>query len=159
MSAVSGWRTRLRAVENALVRVVRDSEAAREEQAALPWDAAALAEHEYLLLVSRRRSGEAVPTPVWFAVAGALVYVRSGASDGKIKRIRRDSRVTVAPCTFRGRRTGPAMRGRARLLPAAEEAAAEWALRRRYGLRRRIYAALRDPALETAFLEIRGDDG
>ena len=59
------------------------------------------------LLVSYRRDGTPVPTPVWAALADAALYVRSERSSGKVKRLRRDPRLLVAPCTVRGRPLGP----------------------------------------------------
>ena len=36
--------------------------------------------HKYCLLVTYKRSGEPVPTPVWFGLADGKLYVRSDAS-------------------------------------------------------------------------------
>jgi PPOX class probable F420-dependent enzyme len=95
---------------------------------------------KYALLHTFRKSGEAVPTPVWFGLdeAGKL-YFRSEAHVGKIKRIRNDGRVLIGPCTFRGKPTGPLLEGRARLLSSEGEAHAEAALQSNYGLFRRAY--------------------
>jgi hypothetical protein len=46
------------------------------------------------------------------------------------------------------------MAGRARLLDEAAWPAAEAALRARYGAERRLYALIRDPLLEAAYVEI-----
>ena len=59
------------------------------------------------LLVTYRRDGTPVPTPVWAAPAGGTLYVRSERNSGKVKRLRRDPRLLVAPCTVRGRPLGP----------------------------------------------------
>lgn len=76
----------------------------------------------HLSLTTFRETGEAVPTPVWFAERAAVLYVRSGPSAGKVKRIRRTARVTVAPCTFQGTLTGPVIEGRARIVDDDNEA-------------------------------------
>lgn len=153
----SGWRTTLRSVETRLYRRLRHPAAERLD-AATPagWDPAALERHRYCLLVSFRRDGTPVPTPVWFALDtdGRRILIRSGASDGKVKRIRRDGRVLVAPCTFFGRPLGEAMEGQARILRQPEHAAAEAALRTALGLQRRVYAFFRDRALEPAYIEV-----
>ena len=70
--------------------------------------------HKYCLLVTYKRSGEPVPTPVWFGLGDGELYVRSEADVAKVKRIRNDSRVRVAPCTVRGKPLGPPAEGRAR---------------------------------------------
>ncbi|GLY02457.1 MULTISPECIES: PPOX class F420-dependent oxidoreductase [Actinoplanes] len=70
----------------------------------------------YVLLTTFRRDGRAVATAVWVLPApdGELA-IWTAADSGKIKRIRRDGRVTLAPCTVAGRVLGPAVEGRARL--------------------------------------------
>lgn len=93
----------------------------------------------YALVITYKRSGEAIPTPVWFGVAEGKVYFHTEARIGKIKRIRNDPRVLVGPCTMRGKPTGPMIEGRARILPPEEEQRAEDAIQANYGLFRRIY--------------------
>jgi uncharacterized protein len=96
--------------------------------------------HKYCLLVTYKRSGYAVPTPVWFGLANDVIYVRSEADVAKVKRIRNDSHVRVAPCTVRGRPLGPPVEGRARVLDEhGDEARAEAALKANYGLGRKLY--------------------
>jgi len=103
---------------------------------------AALTGERFALLVTFRRSGEPVPTPVWFGLHDGRMYVESLADAGKVKRLRRDRRVRVAPCTLRGRPSGPFADGVGRILGPAEEETAELALDRHYGLRRRLYLRL-----------------
>ena len=100
---------------------------------------AALTGEEFALLVTFRRSGEPVPTPVWFGLHDGRLYVQSLADAGKVTRLRHDPRVRVAPCTLRGKPKGPFADGVGRILGAAEEASAESALDQHYGLRRRVY--------------------
>jgi uncharacterized protein len=117
---------------------------------------AALRGHKDCLLVSFRRSGEPIPTPVWFGLAGDRVYVRTAANVGKVKRIGRDPRVRVGPCGARGRPLGPLADGLARVLAADETGPAEAALRANYGLGRRLYERATGPAgAETVYLEVR----
>jgi PPOX class probable F420-dependent enzyme len=96
--------------------------------------------HKYCLLVTNRRSGEAVPTPVWFGLGDGRLYVRTEAHAAKVKRVGNDPQVRVAPCTARGRPLGPPAEGRARVLDGpGEERDAEAALQGNYGLGRRVY--------------------
>jgi PPOX class probable F420-dependent enzyme len=104
-----------------------------------PWDLTAFQGHKYCLVVSFRRNGDPVVTPVWFGVARGRLYLRTDAGAGKIKRIRRTPRVRIAPCTARGRPLAPLIEGVAEILEGAEVAAAEQALRDNYGLGRRVY--------------------
>jgi uncharacterized protein len=120
---------------------------------------AGLAGHKYCQLVTFRRSGVGVPTPVWFAVAGDRLYVKTERPSGKLKRIRNDARVEVAPCTLRGRALGGFVAGRARVLAAAETDVAERALRSRYGLVRRLFGLVVEPlfalrGLTSVYLEV-----
>jgi PPOX class probable F420-dependent enzyme len=112
--------------------------------------------HKYCLLVSLRRSGEPVPTPVWFGLdAEGRLYVRTEADAGKVKRIGANARVRVAPADSRGRPKGPLAEGRARVLPREEEARAETALSANYGLFRRVYEAMSRPlGVPLVYLEV-----
>jgi PPOX class probable F420-dependent enzyme len=96
-----------------------------------------------------------VPTPVWAAEADGLLYVRSERTAGKIKRLRRDARVLVAPCTVRGKPLGSPFEATARMLPSQEESVAERALARRYGLGRALFEwAIDRMRVDMCYLEI-----
>lgn len=73
--------------------------------------------HNYLLLTTFRKNGIAVPTPVWFAEGDDKLYVMTRPDSGKAKRIRNNPQVSIAPCTVRGRVTGPQSPAHARILP------------------------------------------
>jgi PPOX class probable F420-dependent enzyme len=117
-------------------------------------DFSALEGHKYCLLTTFRRSGDPVPTPVWFGLSQGRAYVRTGADVGKVKRIRANPRVTVTPCTVRGKPLGPVAEGRARVLPAADESGAEHALQANYGLGRRVYERTAGSLGEAVYLEV-----
>ncbi|GAA1659618.1 hypothetical protein GCM10009765_06220 [Fodinicola feengrottensis] len=119
-----------------------------------PWDVRTLRRHRYCLLVTYRADGTAVPTPVWFGAAGDRVYVETGIDAYKTRRIRREPAVLVAPCTSRGRPTGPPMAGVARVLDLAEGAAVERIIQANNGLVRRLYTSLLDGPDTIAYLEI-----
>jgi uncharacterized protein len=82
---------------------------------------------KYLNLESFRKTGQGVRTPVWFAgdpATGApqKLYVYSEAGSGKAKRIRRDSRVRIAPCNVRGKLLGDWVEARAEIVEGEEAA-------------------------------------
>ncbi|MGW3350539.1 PPOX class F420-dependent oxidoreductase [Nonomuraea rubra] len=85
-----------------------------------------------ILLTSFRRDGRPVGAPVSVVVDGDRAYVRSPGEGGKIKRIRNNPVVEIAPCTGSGRATGPAVRMSARLLDGAEFRHAGRLLARKY---------------------------
>jgi uncharacterized protein len=131
--------SRLAALSNRFTDALRHKEAFGVTEAA-----ATGFEHlqgrKYALLTTFRRSGEGVPTPVWFGLDDdGRMYFRTESHVGKVKRIRRDGRVLVAPCTVRGRPRGPAAEGRARVLAPEDADRAERAIQANYGLGRRVY--------------------
>jgi PPOX class probable F420-dependent enzyme len=87
-----------------------------------------------IVITTFRRDGTGVPTPVSIAVDDdpSRAYVRSWTTAGKAKRIRNNSRVTLAASTFRGKVTGPTIGADARLLEGSEDDAAGRWLRRKY---------------------------
>jgi PPOX class probable F420-dependent enzyme len=93
-----------------------------------------LAGQQTILLTSYRRDGTPVGTPVNIAVEGEHAFVRTWDTAGKFKRIRRNPEVAVAPSTFRGQPTGPAVRARARILAGEESRRAGAALARKHPL-------------------------
>lgn len=96
--------------------------------------AAELARERYVSLATLRRDGTEVRTPIWFAVAGDGLWVVTGGDSGKVKRLRRDSRVRVAPCDARGIVHGPWREGTARIVQNPREVAdAHAMLRAKYG--------------------------
>ena len=114
-----------------------------------------LARAKRTLLISYRRDGTPVPTPVWAAPAGGVLYVRSERSSGKVKRLRNDARLLLAPCTLRGEPLGAPLEARGRVLEPAEEALAERALARRYGIGRALFERAMDALrVDMCFLEL-----
>ena len=75
---------------------------------------------KYLSLTSFRRDGTGVATPVWFVEADGRLLVETDGSSYKVRRIRRNPRVTIAPCTATGRLRGTPVPARAELLPDSE---------------------------------------
>ena len=85
-----------------------------------------------ILLTTYRRDGTPKSTPVHVAVADGRAYFRTWETAWKMRRIRRNPNVTIAPSTARGVPTRPAISARARALSGEEEAAAARALARKY---------------------------
>jgi len=97
-----------------------------------------LATEKYLLLTTFRKDGRGVSTPVWAARYGEELVVRTPAEAGKVKRIRRNGTVQVAPCNIRGRARGQSVPGRARLLDPDQMRGAQAAIERKYGIIARL---------------------
>jgi PPOX class probable F420-dependent enzyme len=86
------------------------------------------------LLTSFRRDGTPVGTPVHIAVVGSAAYIRTFEPSGKLKRMRRNNHVEIAPCTVRGRVTGAPDQATVRILHGTEAASAAGALATKYPL-------------------------
>jgi PPOX class probable F420-dependent enzyme len=103
------------------------------------------AKARYLSLETFRKTGAGVRTPVWFAQdtgsplradssdQGAIFYLYSAPDAGKLKRIRNNPRVRVAPCDFRGNLRGAWVDARARICEGSETSHGQDLLRRKYG--------------------------
>ena len=87
---------------------------------------------KYVLLTTYRRDGTPVRTPVNIAVDGDRAFVRTWDTAWKVKRIRNNPEVEVAPSTLRGKPTGPAIRVHARILEGDESAYAGRAIARKH---------------------------
>jgi uncharacterized protein len=87
---------------------------------------------KYISLTTFRKTGVGVPTPVWFGEEDGKLYVMTRSDMGKTKRIANNSKVSVAPCTIRGKVTGPEFAATARLLPKEDHARARKTINRKY---------------------------
>jgi uncharacterized protein len=90
----------------------------------------------YISLATLRKSGAAVYTPIWFAEYDDKIYFMTNSKLGKCKRIRNNPRVKIAPCTIRGKITGPESAAVARFLLPEEFPPARQAIRAKYWLAR-----------------------
>jgi PPOX class probable F420-dependent enzyme len=85
-----------------------------------------------VLLTTYRRDGRGVGTPVNIAVENGRGYIRTFGSSWKLKRIRNNPDVELAPSTERGKPTGPALRARARIVTGEEAERARRAIDRKH---------------------------
>jgi PPOX class probable F420-dependent enzyme len=89
---------------------------------------------KYVLLTTFRKDGTPVPTPLWVVRDGADLSVWTPTVAAKVKRIRRNTAVTVAECDFRGNPRGEPVPGTARILDAAATERVRALLRKKYGV-------------------------
>lgn len=117
-------------------------------------------EARFLALTTFRKNGQPVTTPVWFVEREGKLYVRTGARSGKVKRIRNETRVKVAPALRPGHLLAEARPGQARILGPEELTEVNRELSRRYGLQKKLVdLALRLGRVESCALEIEVDGG
>lgn len=74
----------------------------------------------FAMLTTFRRNGQGVGTPISLRFIDGKGYFSTWASSGKAKRMRNNPRVTLAPCTQRGKVTGPEVAATTRRLDTAE---------------------------------------
>ena len=94
----------------------------------------------YLSLETFKKSGEGVKTPVWFAADprsdltsnAAKLYAYTIGNSGKVKRMRNNPRVRIAPCDMRGNITGPWLEARAEILNGSEALYGDQLLNQKY---------------------------
>ncbi len=98
-----------------------------------------LANQKYILLKTVRKSGVAVPTAVWFAYNQGKLNVTTTQSAGKVKSIRNNPSVLLAPCDSRGKVLGEEVQGQAHLLSGNEVASANVVLARKYGFLYQVF--------------------
>lgn len=100
-----------------------------------------LSEGKYLSLTTFRKSGEAVATPVWVTREGDHLYVITDAQSGKVKRLRNNNQVLLAPCDVRGSITGTQVGGTVDILDESGTRRVERLINSRYGLMARAINA------------------
>src|SRR6266568_8465740 len=113
-----------------------------------------LSPYEFVLLTTFRTSGVGVPTTMWFAYQHGKLYMVTGRTTGKLKRIRTTSRVLVAPCDWMGNLLGPEIEAYARELPVAEQAHANAVLAQKYGEQYEMDSPEADGEDEETFIEV-----
>lgn len=98
----------------------------------------------YVSLLSYKRDGGGVETPVWAAPLDGKLVVFTLKDSFKVKRVRRNPRVRVAKCGVAGKLLGPWHDGSCVLVTdPAHEARAYDALNAKYGWQMRLGTLMR----------------
>jgi hypothetical protein len=105
---------------------------------------AALDRHNYLSLETFRKNGAGVRTPVWFAADptgdirtnGAKLYIYTIENTPKVKRVRNNPSVKIAPCNRTGGLLGDWIEAKARVAEGAEAERGLKLLTQKYFLKR-----------------------
>ncbi|MEM7136534.1 MAG: PPOX class F420-dependent oxidoreductase [Myxococcota bacterium] len=93
-----------------------------------------LGDARYVNLETFRKNGTGVRTPVWAAPIGSELGIYTNKDSYKVKRLRRNTKIRIAPCGVRGAIKGAWHEGSARLIEdAPTQQAILAALRKKYG--------------------------
>lgn len=93
---------------------------------------------KYINLETYRKNGQAVQTPVWFAIEDSMIYVRTDNNSGKIKRARNNPHVRITPSNARGQPKGEWIDGEMRIASTTESERANQLLGQKYSLQGKI---------------------
>ena len=95
----------------------------------------------YLNIETFRRNGQGVRTPVWFVEDGGEIFIRTGANSGKVKRIRNNPDVQLAPCKADGTVIGEWIPAKGREIADPEtDKRVDQLLGKKYGIQKNLFA-------------------
>ena len=100
-----------------------------------------LGEQKFVSLTTFKRNGDAVASPMWIAAEGEQLWAWTPADAWKVKRMQRDSRVTLSPCGRTGKVQGgaPVVNATAEVITDAHEVTrVESLIKGKYGLESRL---------------------
>lgn len=94
--------------------------------------------HKYINLETYRKSGKAVRTPVWFVINNEEIFVTTKPDTGKVKRLKNNKSVKIAPCGMKGDVKGNWIDGTARFADESESKTAVELRNKKYGMLAKI---------------------
>jgi uncharacterized protein len=92
-----------------------------------------------LNLTTFRKSGIPVVTTVWFVLDNGKLYIWTAQDSGKVKRIRNNPLVSVAPSSHMGKARGPAIAAVVRMLAPSEQETPERLMSSKYGWMKKLF--------------------
>jgi len=117
-----------------------------------------LAAERYVSLVTFRRNGNGVSTPIWVAPCDGKLYAVTNGTSVKMKRLKANDRIRLAACDARGRVRGEWVEGHGRRVDdSVLMERAQRALQRKYGWQvavLKFFSALFGRAKHRAFIEM-----
>ena len=118
-----------------------------------------LARERYVSLVTFRRNGNGVPTPIWVAAHDGKLYAVTNGTSVKMKRLKANDRIRLAACDARGQVRGEWTEGHGRRVDdVALMQRAQQALESKYGWQvavLKFFSTLFGRAQHRAFIEMR----
>ena len=92
-----------------------------------------LSKYKYITIETFRINGAGVRTPIWFIIYQGLIYFRTDVKSGKVKRIRNNPHVRIAPCDIRGNLKGNWFDGKVKFADSAESSIVYSMIDKKYG--------------------------
>ena len=98
-----------------------------------------LKDQDYCLLTTFKKSGDGVPSPMWFVAQKDTVYMTTRGQSWKVKRIRNNNEVTIGWCNSSGSKHGKLYPASASIITEGSEFEnALIALNKKYGLKKKL---------------------
>ena len=141
------------------VRRLRVEELIVSEARSAPHPFEYLESESYINLTTFRKSGEPVSTPLWFAQHDGRLYATTEPDSGKMKRVRNNPSVLLAPCNAWGREKAQRVEGLARSVEDEPTPEAEAALYKKYRFGLGLFNLFGRQDIGKVVLEIRAADG
>jgi PPOX class probable F420-dependent enzyme len=117
-----------------------------------------LAGERYVSLVTFRRNGNGVPTPIWVAAHDGKLYAVTNGTSIKMKRLKANDRIRLAACNARGQVRGEWAEGHGRRVDdVGLMQRAQQALESKYGWQvavLKFFSTLFGRARHRAFIEM-----
>lgn len=88
---------------------------------------------KYINIETFKKNGSAVRTPIWFIIYEGVIFFRTDSKSGKVKRIRNNPNVRIAPCDIRGNIKGTWFDGKAMFADTKESSIAFSMIDKKYG--------------------------
>ncbi len=132
--AVKRARVQRLSIDELEVRRLRVQSLVVEDERDAPHPFEYLEGHRHIRLTTFRKNGVETASPVWFALHEGRLHITTEPDSGKMKRIRNDPRVLVAPCNAWGRPKGASVEGIAQSVEDEPGGEAESVFREKYRL-------------------------
>ena len=76
---------------------------------------------KYMQVVTFKRNGTGVPTAVWFAIVNKNIYFHTLSYRWKVKRLKRNSKIEIRPCTMMNKIIGKGFSGKAEKISSRDK--------------------------------------
>jgi PPOX class probable F420-dependent enzyme len=96
-------------------------------------------QQQYINLETYKKSGQSVQTPMWFINYNGVIYVSTTIDSAKVKRLRNNSHVRIAPCNFVGHPNGEWVEAEAHIVNSSQTEKANKLFKQKYDLHQTIF--------------------